>query len=1046
MGKSILTTGAAAVGVGALLGTMGAIGVAAMMDLARSAMAYNKEASLTLTQVDRVGVGLETVKRIGRDVAAAIPAPFDQMQAALFDIFSSIRVGASGAQRLLTSFSKAAVAGQTEIISASRATIGMMNAFQIPIRNVNDVLDVQFQLVRKGILTYDELVSNIGKAIPAFAAAGQEITTMAGALAFMTRQGVSVAMSTTSIARAMELIARPDSVRNLEALGVQVRTSSGEFRQLNEIITDMATGPFKDLTGPEFREMFTQIFGQGTIQARRFFDLAIPNYKSLNRLTGEMVDSSGAMQAAYDIMFADPAVQAQLLRNNIEVLKTELGDELLPVIQRLLQGGLGLIRWFREMPEPIKKAMVLFTAGASALSLFLGVVIAIAGAIGILVGGLTMLGVPLGMAVGAFTGIGIALAAFVAAIYLVSRNWDTLVGVFRAAPEVFILLASVITAVLVGGAIMKLISSLAMLVLSLATTSAVGAGTTAVMGTLGLAMSAAAPYIAVAAALAVGLAAAWMLTRASAEEAKVANEELTQAMRDQNNVVGENSSQWAASFLTDAGLIDDLRAAELSVSDVEEALMGTGDTVQNLLRQMSTDSSGAVDWEKYHRLASVLQEMSGEYQLAADAFETERLANALAFTGSEAATAAGNINTLFGSAEEAQAWEDAIVASIEGATDPVSAMGDEWENAFVTWRDNMNLMLTATANWQRNLLTLAEGGRLGLMEAVAAQGVELAPVLQDAINRGEGALDEMEDIFATRGTQMGEGFTINFADAMDLVSTFRAQGQLTLQDFARFGVDTVDGARALVQDVNSRLASMGSDTRIRLGGLDVDTQPVYENVSAALQWIQSYKETRAEARLLADGSPARAEMDRLLTGIRQSWVATVFGTEVDADTRPARRAFNEALRMGRNFDASRWAALLDANNDPAMNAIAAARRAGERFAAMNYEAQLTFVTVGAGAADAAHGRNRAAGGPVRMNELYVVGERGPELFVPGMSGTIIPNHTTSGTALGGGESISVSPTYNISGTNIQGPELMRILRKHDKELVDIIRKKSRSGK
>lgn len=38
------------------------------------------------------------------------------------------------------------------------------------------------------------------------------------------------------------------------------------------------------------------------------------------------------------------------------------------------------------------------------------------------------------------------------------------------------------------------------------------------------------------------------------------------------------------------------------------------------------------------------------------------------------------------------------------------------------------------------------------------------------------------------------------------------------------------------------------------------------------------------------------------------------------------------------------------------------------------------------------GGGRAHGGPVNDNEMYLVGERGPELFIPGASGTIIPNH------------------------------------------------------
>src|SRR5690606_19540464 len=35
---------------------------------------------------------------------------------------------------------------------------------------------------------------------------------------------------------------------------------------------------------------------------------------------------------------------------------------------------------------------------------------------------------------------------------------------------------------------------------------------------------------------------------------------------------------------------------------------------------------------------------------------------------------------------------------------------------------------------------------------------------------------------------------------------------------------------------------------------------------------------------------------------------------------------------------------------------------------------------------------RAMGGPVMAGQPYVVGERGPELFVPRQAGTVVPNH------------------------------------------------------
>ncbi|MBP6728645.1 MAG: hypothetical protein KA129_03415 [Microthrixaceae bacterium] len=53
---------------------------------------------------------------------------------------------------------------------------------------------------------------------------------------------------------------------------------------------------------------------------------------------------------------------------------------------------------------------------------------------------------------------------------------------------------------------------------------------------------------------------------------------------------------------------------------------------------------------------------------------------------------------------------------------------------------------------------------------------------------------------------------------------------------------------------------------------------------------------------------------------------------------------------------------------------------------------------------------RASGGPVSGGTPYIVGEEGPELFVPGASGTIIPNHSLSS----GGRSGGMSVTINVS--------------------------------
>jgi hypothetical protein len=55
---------------------------------------------------------------------------------------------------------------------------------------------------------------------------------------------------------------------------------------------------------------------------------------------------------------------------------------------------------------------------------------------------------------------------------------------------------------------------------------------------------------------------------------------------------------------------------------------------------------------------------------------------------------------------------------------------------------------------------------------------------------------------------------------------------------------------------------------------------------------------------------------------------------------------------------------------------------------------------------------RASGGPVKGGGNYIVGEKGPELFVPGSSGNIVPNHEM------GGANIVVN--VDASGSSVEG--------------------------
>lgn len=422
--KHLIGTGTALLGAGVAVTAMGIAGVDFLHAATKEAIEFNRQAALTLTQVDDTSIKLEDLKQVAKDVGATVPVPFKELQTTLYDIFSSMDVNLQESQTLLDAFSHAAVAGQADLQDAARASIAVLNAYALPASEVNRVLDVQFQLVRKGVGTYQEFSESIGKAIPSARRAGQSIESLAGMFAFLTRNGLNVNMAASSAARALDALSNPKVSARLEAMGVPVKNLDGSFRQVADVTVDLGK-KLQNLSDPERAAALQNLFkGAGsTIQARRFFDLAVRNFDQLKGLTDDMINSKGAMQAAYDIMFDQPATQSQLFKNNLDILKTEIGDVMIPIFNRWLKIGIKILQWFRNLSPHTKQLVIRIMAIASAAAIIIGVIMGVVGVFLIFQGAAMLLGTSLGVI---FLGIIVVAALLAGAAYLIYRNWDTL--------------------------------------------------------------------------------------------------------------------------------------------------------------------------------------------------------------------------------------------------------------------------------------------------------------------------------------------------------------------------------------------------------------------------------------------------------------------------------------------------------------------------------------------------------------------------------------------------------------------------------------------
>jgi len=74
---------------------------------------------------------------------------------------------------------------------------------------------------------------------------------------------------------------------------------------------------------------------------------------------------------------------------------------------------------------------------------------------------------------------------------------------------------------------------------------------------------------------------------------------------------------------------------------------------------------------------------------------------------------------------------------------------------------------------------------------------------------------------------------------------------------------------------------------------------------------------------------------------------------------------------------------------------------------------------------------RAMGGPVNARQPYIIGERGPELFVPNISGDIIPNDSISSASGGNTFNITVNASMGAKGPEI-GREVINAIRDYER--------------
>ena len=430
--STIARVGGALTALGAAIAGVGLAGTKAFISMAHEAAEFRQQAALTYTQVDNVAnASLKSIEDATKRIAKTIPVQMEQVGQSFFDIFSTIDVkNMKEAEGMVELFAKAAVGGQAPMEDLGRATMAWMNALgETPtLERTAQLLAIQFELVRKGAGTYEEFAASVGKGIPAYVAAEQGVESFSGSLAFLTRNGLTAKDAVTSTARSIELIFSKKGIAGLNKLGVKLQDTEGHARDIVDILRDMA--PYFSALDVEGRKkLFYDLFGEGRIQARRFFNTVLPNFEEFESLVNDMTEASHGLEdgtmdwlGAFDLMAEQPLSKLQLMKNQLEIIRVELGTSLFGVIEQSIGPALQkLIDWWESLSESQKKVIGETSLLAFGFMIVTGAAIAAVGALTLIFGVLINFPIQIAAAVAGLLGLGSALGAMGPGIL---KNWE----------------------------------------------------------------------------------------------------------------------------------------------------------------------------------------------------------------------------------------------------------------------------------------------------------------------------------------------------------------------------------------------------------------------------------------------------------------------------------------------------------------------------------------------------------------------------------------------------------------------------------------------
>ncbi|MFG3140959.1 phage tail tape measure protein [Streptomyces sp. NPDC048211] len=286
------------------------------------------------------------------DLSKDLTQSSNQLADGLYQIVSTGFDGAD-AMTILGVAAQGASAGLTTTETSSRALLGVLKAYGLTAGDASDVMDIMFQTVNKGVISFEELAQHLGGVVPMAAAAGVEFDDMSAAIATITLAGIPAAESVTALNMMLTRMMQPTDELStaIKTLGYDSAASAVQQDGLYVVVNKLVKsthGQAEAITG-----LFHDVRASRAVLALAAADGQ--NYADAYSGIANEVERAGATQRAFQVQMDTTAGQWAMFVNRSKALGMDLGRALLPALQAVGEAVSVFAGALADAPGPLKE-------------------------------------------------------------------------------------------------------------------------------------------------------------------------------------------------------------------------------------------------------------------------------------------------------------------------------------------------------------------------------------------------------------------------------------------------------------------------------------------------------------------------------------------------------------------------------------------------------------------------------------------------------------------------------------------------------------------